>query len=203
MSPTLDHKVNVEQIDLSSVLECLQTKEKFSVTRANHAITQYRRFLGMIQANPKDIMVPNEDVDMAWHHHILDTEAYIQDCQSLFGQYLHHNPHFYGTDAFFKACDKTQLTYEKEFGHRDVFLKQTTSVKGPENSAYCGGMLKDDVEASGKPAYCGGMLKDDVEASGKPAYCGGMLKDDTAAHLKPSHNSPAALFQPYENNLVY
>ncbi|MBF4254538.1 hypothetical protein EA007_27345, partial [Vibrio anguillarum] len=29
-----------------------------------------------------------------WHMHILDTRAYMRDCDTLFGEYLHHYPYF-------------------------------------------------------------------------------------------------------------
>ena len=39
-------------------------------------------------------MVPNGDIDEIWHMHILDTRAYMADCNALFGEYLHHYPYF-------------------------------------------------------------------------------------------------------------
>lgn len=33
-------------------------------------------------------------VDEFWHQHILDTHAYHEDCEVIFGNYLHHFPYF-------------------------------------------------------------------------------------------------------------
>jgi hypothetical protein len=183
MSPKHQQRLALEQLDLSGVLDRLQAKDGFDIRRAEKTVTMYKRFLKMVQENRNDIMVPNEDVDTAWHHHILDTVQYAQDCQKLFGQFLHHNPHFYGTDAFFEACDKTQATFEKTFTG-ETFLAANSN--GSFKPAVCGGMLKDDIDLNLKPAVCGGMLKGDTDLNLKPAVCGGMLKDDGELNLKPA-----------------
>lgn len=36
--------------------------------------------------------VPNKQIDEMWHEHILDTRKYSDDCQTVFGYYLHHTP---------------------------------------------------------------------------------------------------------------
>ncbi|EAY29877.1 glycine-rich domain-containing protein [Microscilla marina] len=33
-------------------------------------------------------------MDQMWHYHILDTLAYHQDCEKVFGGYMHHYPYF-------------------------------------------------------------------------------------------------------------
>lgn len=37
---------------------------------------------------------PPTVVDIFWHMHILFTKKYHQDCQDIFGYYLHHDPTF-------------------------------------------------------------------------------------------------------------
>ena len=39
-----------------------------------------------------DELAPSPLVDLAWHAHLLDTRAYMRDCDALFGEYLHHAP---------------------------------------------------------------------------------------------------------------
>lgn len=59
---------------------------------------QYRRFLALsaaLQAAGSEVMlVPNRPIDEFWHAHIMDTEKYQADCQTVFGQYFHHFPYF-------------------------------------------------------------------------------------------------------------
>jgi hypothetical protein len=57
------------------------------------AVEEYRRFLFLNATNPS-IIVPTKFVDAVWHAHILDTMKYMDDCQELFGFYLHHFPYF-------------------------------------------------------------------------------------------------------------
>lgn len=64
---------------------------------------------------------PSEDIDEFWHNHILDTERYHQDCQIIFGKYVHHYPYFgideHSTlDDLDNAFEKTQELHFKEFG---------------------------------------------------------------------------------------
>ena len=39
-------------------------------------------------------MSPTKLMDTIWHHHILDTKNYHNDCNNIFGFYLHHKPTF-------------------------------------------------------------------------------------------------------------
>lgn len=65
---------------------------------------------------------PSEDIDEFWHNHILDTERYIEDCQRIFGAYLHHYPYL-GIDGktnledLNSAYEVTQALHFKEFGY--------------------------------------------------------------------------------------
>ncbi|MBQ70729.1 MAG: hypothetical protein CMA65_04485 [Euryarchaeota archaeon] len=58
------------------------------------AVKKYKRFLNLKVKFPKMSLVPTDDIDMIWHSHILDTEQYAKDCNSLFGEFLHHEPFF-------------------------------------------------------------------------------------------------------------
>jgi len=39
-------------------------------------------------------IAPNKIMDKVWHYHILDTRAYAEDCENIFGHILHHFPYF-------------------------------------------------------------------------------------------------------------
>lgn len=53
-------------------------------------ITQYHRFLDLFERNPSAVLVPNLVVDLGWHTHMLNAEAYQADCMRLFNRYLNH-----------------------------------------------------------------------------------------------------------------
>jgi len=43
---------------------------------------------------PAQSLVPSKDIDAFWHQHILDTKKYAEDCDMIFGYFLHHFPYF-------------------------------------------------------------------------------------------------------------
>ncbi len=192
MIPTREQYQAVETLDLSGIAARLVYKEGFEPQRAVQAVESYRKFLRMVLSNPQNLTVPSEDADKSWHHHILNTQAYEEDCQKIFGMFLHHDPEFYNTPAFAKACKETQELAKSMFGEEEIFLdlndlpenaNTTENNTADAKPAWCSGMLKDDSKAA-KPAWCSGMLKNDSKAA-KPAWCSGMLKDDSKA-AKPA-----------------
>lgn len=84
------------KIDLSPINKVLQhenpglwTDERIAATEAN-----YRRLLALNILHPSETHVVNKLIDDYWHQHILDTRKYAEDCQTLFGKFLHHDPYF-------------------------------------------------------------------------------------------------------------
>lgn len=68
--------------------------EQWNLVRAKKAVLDYQRYMAVTKALGGVQLVPNGDIDEIWHMHILDTRAYMQDCDTLFGEYLHHYPYF-------------------------------------------------------------------------------------------------------------
>lgn len=66
----------------------------WDLTRAEAAVRNYKRYMAVTKALGGVQLVPNGDIDEIWHMHILDTRAYMKDCDELFGEYLHHFPYF-------------------------------------------------------------------------------------------------------------
>lgn len=67
--------------------------EGWSVSEVDAIELEYRAFLQAHRNNPDMFLVPSRKIDKFWHHHILDTEKYIADCELLFGKYMHHYPY--------------------------------------------------------------------------------------------------------------
>ena len=78
-----------------AIKKIIETKScTWDLCRAENAVLNYRRYLAVTKALGGTQLVPNGDIDEIWHMHILDTRAYMRDCNELFGEYLHHFPYF-------------------------------------------------------------------------------------------------------------
>lgn len=113
-----------DQLDLTNVRMKMADPEEgkgYSASHLDVVEQEYRKFLALHMAFPEMEVVPCEIVDEMWHHHILDTIAYRDDCERLFGKFLDHFPYFglRGPDdalALESAYDRTLATYRDAFG---------------------------------------------------------------------------------------
>jgi hypothetical protein len=112
----------IAQIDLEMVKMKLRDKEEgegWSVDETETNEIEYKRWLTLVKKYGKG-MVPTKEIDIFWHQHILDTHAYLADCQKNFGGYLHHYPYF-GMRGEQDAKDlensfyRTKKLYEESF----------------------------------------------------------------------------------------
>jgi len=95
--------------------------EGWSRAKAEAVDTEYRRFLHLGLEPHRVPIVPTKDVDKFWHYHILDTMKYADDCNAIFGRFLHHFPYFglRGEDDarnLRQAAAQTRLLYRQTFG---------------------------------------------------------------------------------------
>src|SRR4051794_13094372 len=84
-------------LDLSNVRMKLADPDEgpgFAASELDVREQEYRRFLALHLAYPEMDVVPCKIVDEIWHQHILDTRAYADDCDAIFGHFLHHFPYF-------------------------------------------------------------------------------------------------------------
>jgi hypothetical protein len=81
---------------------------------------EYRKFLALQLMHPDADIVPCKIVDEMWHRHILDTAAYREDCEAIFGRFLDHFPYFgmRGEDDAQALHDAYADTLDR---YRDVF----------------------------------------------------------------------------------
>jgi len=111
---------------------------------------EYRRFLTLLAKYPLEPIAPGKDVDRFWHAHILDTQKYSDDCERVFGCYLHHFPYFgmrgaHDAAALAEAGERTRELYAAEFG-----------PAAPAAAAFC---------SAAEPAFCS------VAGEAKAAFC--------------------------------
>lgn len=87
---------NIAEIDLEMVKMKLQDVDEglgWSSDQCESAEIEYKRYWNLCSKYGKGI-VPNKIMDQMWHYHILDTKAYHQDSNKIFGGYMHHYPYF-------------------------------------------------------------------------------------------------------------
>lgn len=159
-------------LDLSPIKFKLMDAEEghgWSREYADHVEIEYKRFLILLAKYPEASIAPSKEVDKFWHGHILDTLKYADDCNDVFGYFLHHFPYFGmrgSEDAanLAAAAETMNYLYQEEFG--DVEPAQAVSYCGATGAvSYCGAATsKDDQVAAKQSSYCG--------ATGVASYCG-------------------------------
>lgn len=88
----------VKALDLSDVIlkVCLPVSKRglgWTEEKARRVSNEYRGFLFVCWKYPQE-QIPTLEIDEFWHTHIIFTEKYAADCNSIFGTYLHHKPDF-------------------------------------------------------------------------------------------------------------
>ncbi len=162
----------VKNLDLSTVKEKFLSRKGFFWKLGNKADKieeQYRQFLFLIANNSGKTVVPwSQDLDDFWHEHILDTQKYKKDCEFLFGEFIHHNPHLpKGTTAHDAATAETRQMYRESFQRKKKTDKETVS----------GVAVGPDFE----PVFCSAC----VVVVPMPASCG-------VSHHSSDHSSPSS-----------
>jgi len=117
----MDVLERVQALNLERITRKVERKLGWDADRANQAEQQYRRYLALLLLYPEEpIALPSNDADEIWHGHILDTPAYQEDCEELFGAYLHHVPSYGSAEEKVKmasAREQTEALYQRHFGN--------------------------------------------------------------------------------------
>lgn len=141
----------VEQLDLGPIMFKLVHGDegpKWSIAQVQVAERWYKRFLILNLKYPNAVIVPNKIIDQFWHQHILDTRKYAQDCESVFGAFLHHFPYFGIRDEqdarnLGHAFQQTKELFRSEFGEGlsvlNSFFAPGASHSGVCQGSECGG----------------------------------------------------------------
>ncbi len=112
---------NLSALDLNPIAYKLMNPEGgegLTPQLTKQAIAQYLMFLCLVSLYPHQPLVPTLLADQVWHCHILDTAKYVEDCQMLFGRFIHHFPYF----GVRSESDRQQLN--TNFTHTQDLLKQ-------------------------------------------------------------------------------
>ena len=141
MMQKVDISLGVASIDLDPIKFKLMNSTEginWSREKADRVEIEYRQFLELCLVYCDQVIVPSKCVDIFWHNHILDTKKYADDCDAVFGYFLHHFPYL-GTRG---AADKAALT--QQFEKSKLLLQtrfgiQTSSNQRMGDGSVCGG----------------------------------------------------------------
>ncbi|MCW3074608.1 MAG: hypothetical protein JWP69_1677 [Flaviaesturariibacter sp.] len=134
---------DIQAIDFSMIRLKLEDKEEgpgWTQKQSAEAEVEYKRFLALKRTYPGKDIVPHKILDHFWHQHILDTEKYAQDCDLIFGSFLHHYPYFGMngeqdaqnlTDAF----EETKELYRFHF--KEEYVGMAKRCKAPKCRTQC------------------------------------------------------------------
>jgi hypothetical protein len=163
----------IAALDFSAIKAKLmhKTGKGWSLDRTNAIECEYRRFLYLMKTFPNEPTAPLVDVDIFWHQHILDTMKYADDCQQVFGYFLHHFPYVGMRGAADEAArqrmsERMRVIYEATFEEtypgsdsgRQVTPATAFTGRIPSEPAFCG-------SATAATAFCGAP-------AATPAFCG-------------------------------
>lgn len=124
----------LEKWDFSLTKEkLLRISNEWTQERADAAEKNYKRFLALMKVTQSQF-VPNKDIDIFWHEHMLDTRRYVKDCFEFFGAFLHHYPYFgmrgeQDKASWVEASNKSSGIWESFFG---VPLYNLAVENGPQ-----------------------------------------------------------------------
>jgi len=116
----------INTIDLKMVKMKLMDEEEgqgWDQEYTDYVELRYKRYLCMILLNENGSVVPTKDIDLFWHQHILDTRAYAQDCNHVFGYFVHHFPYF-GMRSEQDAQDLLDSFEETKLLHKTLFNEE-------------------------------------------------------------------------------
>jgi hypothetical protein len=146
-----DIKQRVGSLDLAPIMYAVTEKidgPHWPVVVARRAEAWYRQFLVIVGTYPTEMIVPTKLIDEFWHHHIVDTLKYVEDCDHLFGEYLHHFPYLgvrspEDRQDWRVGFDRTLQLFREEFGSDPV-----GALRGVSHDL--------DTSALASPGYCAG-----------------------------------------------
>jgi hypothetical protein len=181
----------VQVLDLESVkirLMDAELGEGWSREYADSIEAAYKTYLTMLakyQEHAENIMLA-KDVDEFWHTHILQTMKYADDCEHVFGAFLHHNPHVgprtaADLQARAEMAEKTRRIYAQEFGEAQD-TAWSGSVASVQQAAYSSAAIR------GEAAYSSAAIR-----ATDAAYSSAAIRSDKAAYssatLRPQNGA--------------
>ncbi|MBC7875324.1 MAG: hypothetical protein H7Y01_15090 [Ferruginibacter sp.] len=137
--PELWNKIKSFQLDdpLSAYTftERLERENRWPLSYAFSVVEEYKKFIYLL-CIAKHPLTPSDQIDQAWHLHLIYTQSYwIDFCKNVIGRELHHGPTKGGQLEKTKFNNWYQLTkelYAKEFSQNpptDIWPDNETRFK--------------------------------------------------------------------------
>lgn len=110
-------------------------KEKaWSLEKCDKVAELYKMYLQLCKIYPTNGIVPTHYIDEFWHQHILDTLKYADDCQNLFGYFLHHYPYFglrgvEDAQALADSFENTRALFMEHFNYEICLDEEAESCR--------------------------------------------------------------------------
>ena len=105
---------------------------------AARVVEEYRRFL-LLAATSGHPVTPSDQVDQAWHLHLLYTRSWSRFCTEVLARPLHHEPTRGGPEekAKFKVWyERTLASYQRFFGNPPADIWPDSSVRFGQDLHY-------------------------------------------------------------------
>lgn len=96
----------------------LARENGWSAAYTGRVVREYKRFL-TLAATTSQVVSPSEQVDQAWHLHVLHAARYRRFCSEVLGRRLDHGPSDGGSAErahFARAYEQTLTSYRERFG---------------------------------------------------------------------------------------
>jgi len=111
----------VDSLDFTPINFKLEAEYNWSKESLSLALPLYKQWLVLQACYETHSIAPSTFIDEYWHMHILDTRKYIEDCQLVFGEYLHHFPYFglrneQDAKELTEGFELTKKLYQHHFG---------------------------------------------------------------------------------------
>ena len=203
--PERDVIAAIQSLDLDAVkvrIMDAELGEGWTREYADSIEAAYKTYLTMLVKHPDDAedILLSKDVDEFWHTHILQTRKYAEDCQSVFGNFLHHEPHVgerTAADLEKRAAmaERTRGLYAREFGDAQDAAWSGHAIKAehaaysaasirPQNAAYSAASIRAD-----NAAYSAASIRAD-----KAAYSAASIRPQNAAYSAASIRAENAAY---------
>ncbi|HEX7636191.1 MAG TPA: hypothetical protein VF427_13055 [Noviherbaspirillum sp.] len=152
---------DIRDLDLDPIkFKLMDKQEGYGWTReqADQHELEYRRFLTLLVKYPGELIAPSKAVDKFWHGHILDTMKYAEDCERVFGYFLHHFPYFGmrgEEDAANLAAAAVNMKrlYAQEFGVREQ--AEPSFCGAAAEASFCGAAAEASFCGAAEASFCG------------------------------------------------
>jgi uncharacterized protein (TIGR04222 family) len=98
----------------------LARENGWSEPYTRRVVQEYKRFL-TLAVTTDHVVTPSEQIDQAWHLHVLHAARYRRFCNEVLGRRLDHSPSDGSSEErlnFVRAYEQTLSSYERRFGER-------------------------------------------------------------------------------------